>query len=173
MIKARHSNIDASQSRETTHHRKHQVGDLYLENLLGNLRKNMAKLKRLSRTQRRGLAETMSQKNSLPEAFPQGNSNPARALQRQWGFAWRDNSVRKKLPEVKHQTEKGGNTNSPHLMQPEIPSLFKEPAERHLLCTGATTRAQNTSDHCGTETTPRAGGSRALVGFVTPISTGN
>lgn len=85
MIKARHSNIDASKSRETTHHGKHQVGDLYLENLLGNLRKNMAKLKGLSRTQRRGLAEAMSQKNSPPEAraFSQGNSNPARG----WSIA--------------------------------------------------------------------------------------
>lgn len=81
--------------------------------------------------------------------------------------------MRKKLPEVKHHTEKGGNTNSPRLMQPEILSLSKEQAERHPLCMDATKRAQNTSDHYGTETTPRAGGSRALVGFVTPISTGN
>lgn len=104
MIKARHSNIDASQSRETTHHKKHHAGDLYLENLLGNLRKNMAKLKRLSRTQTRPSAEATSQKKSLPEAraFSQGNSNPARqrSTANMMGFCMerRHDSVMKKLP---------------------------------------------------------------------------
>lgn len=67
MIKARHTNINVSQRRETINHKNQQVGDLYLEAYWETWGKTGRSWKRLPRVRTRPLAVDHGGKKPKPK----------------------------------------------------------------------------------------------------------